>query len=135
MHPAKRAFKTPSRPFQWVDALLARWGKWAVSAHALGYASTSPMFRDSPRGDAYGSGKVEIGWTGQDIQDCDEAVKALPAIARAVVVVHYQTQGSLNETARRCGVTAQTVGKHLDQAREMIAKHLGGASEGLTKRQ
>jgi len=121
--------------FKWVDALLARWGKWAVSAHALGYASTSPMFRDAPRGDAYGSGRVEIGWTGQDIQDCDEAVKALPAIARAVVVVHYQTQGSLNETARRCGVTAQTVGKHLEQARELVARHLGGSSDGLTTRQ
>ena len=108
----------------WVEGLLLKWAKHEQIKGHLGYPSVSPMFRDTPRPDVYGSGRPDFGYSGSDVDECDKAVKSLPMIPRTVVIVHYQHSKSLNDTARQCGVTPQTAGKHIEQAHQAIARFL-----------
>lgn len=102
---------------EWVDALLCRWGRWSVrrESAALGYGSASPMFRDCTVGGGY-SPEFDPGFTPRDLLDCDAAVTALPLVLRVVVIAHYQRSRSLRDTARNCGIKADTVKKYLGQA-------------------
>lgn len=110
----------------WVDSLLCRWGRWAVrkEMQALGHASQSQIMRGwAGLGDGYGSGSP-MGFSSEDIRACDRAVNALPVGLRAVVVEHYQRQGSIRQTALACGFAPKAVTQYLDRAHGLIAQSL-----------
>lgn len=105
-----------------VEMLLAAWGQWALKrgSGALGYPSVSPMFRDAPRGDSYGSA-IPLGMADSDMEAVDVAVRRLPGVQRLAVVEMYQFGGSLRAVAARMGISDKTLAKYLDSAHKKIA--------------
>ncbi|MGE5621426.1 MAG: hypothetical protein ACM3VY_00215 [Candidatus Bathyarchaeota archaeon] len=109
----------------WVGSLLCRWGRWAVRKElkALGYGSQCQVLKGWSGKDGYGS-EVPTGYCLADIQACDRAVAALPVGIRAVVIEHYQRQGSVRATAVACGFAPKAVTQYLDRAHGLIARHI-----------
>lgn len=105
----------------WIDRLLARWGRWSVrhESSALGYGSCSPMFRDCATGGGW-SPEYDAGFTPRDLIDCEAAVNALPLGLRVVVIAHYQRARSVRDTAQACGFSAKSVTQYLGQAHERL---------------
>ena len=103
-----------------LKSLLSRWGRWAVrsESRALGFPSTSPMFRavkcDSG---AYGR-EYDPGYCPSDIIDCDRAINMLNPGTRQIVVTHYKRGGSMRATARALGIN------HMAVVRDLTAAHL-----------
>lgn len=104
-----------------IEVLLSLWGKWAVrrESKALGFPSISPMFRDSPRGDAYGSAPP-MGFAEADILFVDAAVMRLTDVHRLVVIECYQRPGSFRDHAMRLGIHHKSMTQYLNQAHEKI---------------
>jgi len=105
-----------------IKVLLSRWGRWAIKrdSRGLGYPSTSPMFRDAPKGDGFGDA-LPIGIAETDILAVDAAVMRLPEGLRLVVIYIYQRCYSLRDAARRLGFSHQSVGKYLADAHNKIS--------------
>jgi len=104
-----------------IEVLLSVWGRWAIrrASGALGYPSLSPMFRDAPRWDSFGSA-VPLGIAEPDMVAIDESVQLLPAILKIVVIEVYQRGGNMRAVAGRLGVSYHTVAKYLMAAHEKI---------------
>lgn len=111
---------------EWIDRLLVRWGYWArtCGTGGLGFPRVSPMFRDGPRGDAYGPG-LPMGFVEADILDCDAAVRRLPLVLFVIVLEVYQVGGSLRAIGMRLGISNHAVRKYLTQAQKTIVVDLG----------
>ena len=106
-----------------IDALLCRWGRWAV-AHArreVGYPTVSPMFKDMGSG-AYGCG-IPAGVDDQ-MAAVDCAVSSLPSVHRSVVVTHYQFSVSKRETAVKCGIGRSMCDRFLRESHVRIDRWL-----------
>ena len=104
-----------------IEFLLSLWGRWAIkrASGALGYPTTSPMFRDAPRGDAYGS-ELPCGFTEGDIVAVDAAVNRLPEIPKLVVIEVYQRGGSMREVKDRLGIHHKSLTQYLNQSHQLI---------------
>lgn len=105
-----------------IEVLLSMWGRWSVrrGSGGLGFPSVSPMFKDAPRGDSYGSA-IPLGFADADMEAVDVAVRRLPGVQRLAVVEMYQHGGSLRTVAARMGISDKTLAKYLDAAHEKIA--------------
>lgn len=107
----------------WVDALLARWGRWAIRCEsgALGFASSCALAGGGD-GDAFDSA-IPRGVIDQDMEAVDGAVRGLPVVLRAVVMQVYQHGAGRSDVknATVLGVSRQALVKYLEEAQRKIA--------------
>ena len=114
------------RTIDWVDRTLHAWAIWLTSVErkAIGYPSSSPMFRDMPSNDVFES-KVPLGMNATDYSNVSVAVNALPYIPRQIVVAYYrQANGSRRKTAVLCGISEKSVTQYLGDAHTSLAAEL-----------
>lgn len=105
-----------------MEVLLSMWGRWAIrrASGGLGYPSTSPMFRDAPRGDSFGS-QEPLGIGEPEMLMVDAAIGRLPLGLKVVVIEAYQRGGSLRDIGRRLGFSHIAIGKYLSDAHQKIS--------------
>ena len=112
-----------SDKLSWVDALLSRWGRWAIRCEsgALGFAS-SCILAGAADGDAFDSA-IPKGVIDGDLEAVDGAVRGLPFVIRITVIQVYQWgQGkSDRHNANALGVHHDTMRKYLSLAHQKIA--------------
>lgn len=104
-----------------IETLLNMWARWAIrrTSGALGYPSVCPMFRDAPKGDAFGSA-IPLGFATEDIEAVDAAVMRLPSVLRITLIEVYQRGGALRLVAGRMGVSHNSVCKYLKAAHKAL---------------
>ena len=106
----------------WVDALLSRWGRWALRCEsgAMGFASCSIM-AGSGDGDGFDTA-IPLGVMDDDMERVDGAVRKLPKVLRLVVLEVYQFgQGkSDRKLADSLGIDRKTMCKYLCDAHRQI---------------
>lgn len=125
----------PPDPFARVKTLLSIWGRWAIrsASGALGFPACSPMFRDAPRSDVFGS-RTPLGITdgiSPEIYLIDEEVARLPTVQMIAVVEMYQRGGSMREIASRMGVKADAVKHWIGRAHESLSQKIDNAETGV----
>lgn len=107
----------------WVDALLSRWGRWALRCEsgALGFASCS-ILAGSGDGDGFDSA-IPVGVIDDDMEAIDGAVRRLPKLLREVVMEVYQWSPKQSERkqALALGCHVDTMRKYLCSAQRKIA--------------
>jgi hypothetical protein len=113
-----------------IEVLLSMWGRWAIrrESGALGFPAVSPMFRDAPKGDAFGSA-LPLGFGDADLVAVDAAVGRLPSALRLVVLEVYQRGGSLRDVGARMGISYKSVRAYLEVAHERVDGYLREAAE------
>ena len=113
-----------------IDILLTRWARWAISSEsrAVGYPSTSPMFRDSPSSGVFGS--VEpFGLSSGDFKSVTHAVDFLPAILKVCVIEYYMRKSGAEQAAINLGIKKSMMFKYLHSAHEQIDDFLQTRSD------
>lgn len=112
-----------------MEVLLCSWAKWASAGHlkALGYPSTSPMFRDARPSRCYESSPPAGLFCGADqMEEMDRAINALPGLLRLIIIESYLFGGSQRDIAARIGISAVSVGRYLASAYEQLENILNG---------
>lgn len=111
-------------PHASIKSLLCAWGRWAIkrASSGIGYPSCSPMFKDSPSGDAYGSQiPLGVGYSAHsDFATLDADINKLPTVQRVTLIEVYQRGGSMREVAIRMGVKRDALGHWLCRSYEML---------------
>lgn len=107
----------------WVDALLSRWGRWAIRCEsgALGFSASCSLGAD-PGGDGYDSA-IPHGVLDDDMEAVDGAVRKLPKMLRlAVIEVYVHSTGkSDRQMADVLGIHVATLTKYICDAQRKIA--------------
>ena len=107
----------------WVDALLSRWGRWAIRCEsgALGFASSS-ILAGGLNGDSFDA-CLPRGVGDDDNEVVDGAVRKLPACLRETVIQVYQFgQGkSDRDHAATLGISRQALSDYIVRAHRQIA--------------
>lgn len=113
-----------------IDILLTRWARWSVSSEsrAVGYPSTSPMFRDTPSTGVFGSSEP-FGVSASDYRDITHAIDFLPLILKACVIEYYLRNAGAEESASRLGIKKSMMFKYLHSAHEQIGDFLQTRSD------
>ena len=114
-----------------VDVLLGRWARWIICSEvrAVGYPSTSPMFRDTPSTGVFQS-REPFGTSSADYRDVTKAVDSLPIVLKHCVLEYYQRPSKAEETAARLGLKKSVMFKYLHSAHELIGDALCVVSDG-----
>lgn len=114
----------------WVNALLSRWGHWAIRCEsgALGFAS-SCILACSGDGDAFDAA-IPRGVIDEDMEAVDGAVRRLPGVMRVVVVQVYQHGAgwSARKNAEALGIDRRSMSQFLGIAQRKIALDISGAN-------
>lgn len=114
----------------WIDALLARWGRWAIrrDSGALGFAS-SRILSGAGDGDAFDSA-IPRGVLDDDMEAVDGAVRRLPSVLRLVVIQVYQHGAGRSDrrNAEALGIDRRTLSQYLGSAHKKIALDISLAS-------
>lgn len=107
----------------WVDALLCRWGRWALRCEsaALGFASCS-ILSGCGDGDGFDTA-IPLGVMDDDMEAVDGSVRKLPKGLRVVVVEVYQfSQGKSDRRIAEClGYSRQALQEYVVKAHRIIA--------------
>ncbi len=107
----------------WVDALLARWGRWSIRCEsgALGFAS-SCILACSGDGDAFDAA-IPRGVIDEDMEAVDAAVRKLLPVHRMVVgqVYKFGHGWSERKNAEALGMSRQAFAQYLCSAQRKIA--------------
>ncbi len=100
----------------WVDALLSRWGRWAIRCEsgALGFASSCILGGGTPDGDGYDSAPP-LGVMDDDMEVIDGAVRKLPKVLCCTVIEVYQHGHGKSDRA-----LASSLGVHVDTMRKYV---------------
>lgn len=110
----------------WVDALLSRWGRWALRCEsgAIGFASSCILGGGDlhTNQDGYHSAEPR-GLIDGDMEAVDGAVRKLPKILQLTVIEIYQWgQGkSDRKVAESLGISRDTMRKYVLLAHRKIA--------------
>lgn len=110
----------------WVDALLSRWGRWALRCEsgALGFSASCSLGGGDlhENVDGYHSA-IPLGVIDQDLEAIDGAVRKLPKILRLTVIEVYQHgQGKSDRVlAASLGISRDTMRKYVLLAHRKIA--------------
>lgn len=114
----------------WIDALLARWGRWAIrrDSGALGFAS-SCILSGAGDGDAFDSA-IPRGVLDDDMEAIDGAVRRLPSVLRLVVIQVYQHGAGRSDrrNAETLGIDLRTLARYLGTAHRKIAVDISNQS-------
>ena len=104
-----------------VEVLLSAWGKWAVriESRAIGFSSTSPMFREARFGKGFGASEP-VGITDDDMQAVDKAVQTLPDFFRATLNEFYKRPCSVRDLSVKLGCSHRTASQYLNEARRKV---------------
>jgi len=110
----------------WVDALLSRWGRWALRCEsgALGFASSCCLGGGDLHENIDGHhSALPLGVIDEDMEAVDGAVRKLPKVLRLTVLEVYQFgQGkSDRKLAEALGIDRKTMCKYLCDAHRQIA--------------
>ena len=121
-------------PHAGIKTMLAIWGCWAgrQASRSLGYPTVSPMFRDAPRGDGFGS-QVPLGVSGgagPEIYRLDFDISRLPIVQKAALVEVYQIGGSFREIAARMGVKRDALSCWLEKAYTSLVIGIDNGKKG-----
>lgn len=109
----------------WVDALLSRWGRWAIRCEsgALGFASACILGGDlHTNEDGYHSAEPR-GLVDDDMEAVDGAVRRLPDVLRLTVIRVYQFGYGQSDRALAAalGMSRQAFREYLLAAHRKIA--------------
>lgn len=109
----------------WVDALLSRWGRWAIRCEsgALGFASCS-ILAGAGDGDGFDSAiPLGVGVMGDDMEAVDSAVRKLPKVLKLTVIEVYQFGHGKSDRAlaEALGMSRQAMQSFIIQAHKQIA--------------
>ena len=110
----------------WVDALLSRWGRWALRCEsgALGFASSCSLGGGDLHENVDGHHSAEPrGLTDDDMEAVDGSVRKLPPILMVTILEVYQHgQGkSDRQLAEALGISRDTMRKYVLLAHRKIA--------------
>ena len=107
----------------WIDALLSRWGRWAIRCEsgALGFASSSILAGEGD-GDGFDAA-TPLGVMDDDMHLVDGAVRKLPKVLRLTIIEVYQfSQGKSDRAlAAILGLHVDTMRKYVCEAHRKIA--------------
>lgn len=108
----------------WVDAMLARWGRWSIrsGSSGLGYAKCS-ILAGAGNGDGHCDPAPPRDVTEDDFDAIDAAVMRLPLVQLScVVVVYIHLAGcSSAKQAMRLGIDRKALTKYIGDAQRKIA--------------
>lgn len=109
----------------WVDALLSRWGRWAIRCEsgALGFAASCVLGGDlHTNEDGFHSAEPR-GLVDDDMEAVDGAVRRLPDVPRLVVIRVYQFGYGQSDRALAAmlGMSRQAFREYLLLAHRKIA--------------
>lgn len=110
----------------WVDALLSRWGRWALRCEsgALGFAASCSLGGGDIHTNEDGHHSAEpLGVIDEDMEAVDGSVRKLPTILRVTILEVYQHgQGkSDRQLAEALGISRDTMRKYVLLAHRKIA--------------
>ena len=107
----------------WIDALLSRWGRWAIRCEsgALGFASSS-ILACSGDSDGFDS-SIPLGVMSDDLEAVDGAVRKLPKVLRLTIIEVYQFGHGKSDRALAdaLGMSRQAMQSFIIQAHRKIA--------------
>lgn len=114
----------------YIEVQLAAWGRWAVrmAARSVGYPTVSPMFRDIPSGDGFGS-SPPFG-IDEYVHDTDAAVQRLDHDMRSLCVEVYQVGGSQREIAQRLHTSQSRISGLVGRLHQQVLGHLNDIAAG-----
>lgn len=110
----------------WVDALLSKWGRWALRCEsaALGFAASCSLGGGDMHENVDGHhSAIPLGVIDDDMEGVDGAVRRLPLILKVTIVeVYMHCQGkSDRKAAASLGISRDTMRKYLLLAHRKIA--------------
>lgn len=120
---------------EYIHTQLSIWGKWRIrqESKGIGYPTFSPMFRDMPRGDGFGSATpagVAID-SAEYARDTDEAVSRLRPDHRTLCFEMYVVQGTCVEVAARLCMPKKRLYETLHAVQQEVMGHLNDIAAGI----
>lgn len=115
----------------YIEVQLIAWGRWAskAAARAIGYPSTSPMFKDAKSSCVHES-SPPFG-IDEYVQDTDLAVQRLEPAMRALCVEVYQIGGTQREIAVRLHTSQSGVNRLIGTLHQQVMGHLNDIAAGV----